>query len=174
MTQQELENLVKTASDKMRSDDNTKGVAKYLENFSWLLFLRLFEHVEDQAEMVAALDRRSFERTVGGDYRWSAWTQRDLTGPDLVEFVTDDLLPHLRGLAGTPERDKVAEIFNAVTTVMKSGYVLAEVIAIIDKVTFATSDDYHAMSVIYERLLAEMGGDASWSGEFYTPRPVVG
>ncbi|HWF33347.1 MAG TPA: N-6 DNA methylase [Solirubrobacteraceae bacterium] len=173
MTQQELENLVKSASDKMRSDDNTKGVTKYLEHFSWLLFLRLFEQVEDQAEMVAEMDKRSYERTVSGDYRWSAWTQRDLTGPELVDFVTTELLPHLRQLAGTPEREKVAEIFNAVSAVMKSGYVLAEVIAVIDKVSFATVADYHAMSVIYERLLAEMGGDASWSGEFYTPRPVV-
>ena len=29
------------------------------------------------------------------------------------------------------------------------------------------------MSVVYESLLARLGRDASWSGEFYTPRPIV-
>ena len=51
MEQKQLENLVKRASDKMRADDNTKGVAKYREHFSWLLFLKGFEPVADEAEM---------------------------------------------------------------------------------------------------------------------------
>jgi type I restriction enzyme M protein len=173
VTQRALENLVKQASDKMRSDDNTKGTAKYLEHFSWLLFLRVYELVEDEAEMVAQIDGRAYHRCIDGKCRWSAWTKAGLTGDPLIEFVTNELFPHLRSLSGTRRANKVAELFSAVTTVMKSGYVLAEVIAIVDKVEFQTADDYHAISVIYERLLAEMGGDASWSGEFYTPRPVV-
>src|SRR5207244_3787078 len=28
-------------------------------------------------------------------------------------------------------------------------------------------------SVVYESLLARLGRDGSWSGEFYTPRPIV-
>ncbi|MCA1699815.1 MAG: type I restriction-modification system subunit M [Actinobacteria bacterium] len=173
MDQKQLENLVRRASDKMRSDDNTKGVSKYLEHFSWLLFLKVFEQVEDAAEMVAKINNESFERAIEGDDRWSVWTKKELTGPELVEFVTDDLLPNLRSLSGTPHKEKVAQMFGAVTTVMKSGFVLAEVVDIIDQVKFDSAADYHAMSVIYERLLSEMGSDASWSGEFYTPRSVV-
>src|SRR3954447_12508498 len=56
---------------------------------------------------------------------------------------------------------------------MKSGFVLAEVLKIVDRIEFRSAQDYHAMSVVYETLLAQMGSDAGWSGEHYTPRPVV-
>jgi type I restriction enzyme M protein len=173
MTEAELIRLVKSASNKMRADDNTKGTPKYLEHFSWLLFLKVHESVEEERELLAAVDGRGYERVVGGDYRWSQWTTRGLTGDDLVTFITGDLFPHLKGLAGTPEAEKVSEVLRGITTVMKSGYVLAEVIEIINEVDFRGADDYHAMSVIYESLLAQMGADAGWSGEYYTPRPIV-
>jgi hypothetical protein len=96
--------------------------------------------------------------------RWSTWTRAKLTGDDLTSFVTGDLFPHLRDLAGTPQAEKVAELFRGVTTVMKSGYVLAEVIDIIDRVDFHAADEYHAMSVLYETLLAQMGGDSGLEG----------
>ncbi|EMY32995.1 N-6 DNA methylase, partial [Arthrobacter crystallopoietes BAB-32] len=58
--QQSLERLIKTASDKMRSDDNTKGTTKYLEHFSWLLFLRVFEELENEREEEALIDGKPF------------------------------------------------------------------------------------------------------------------
>lgn len=173
MTQTELVNLIKSASNKMRADDNTKGTAKYLEHFSWLLFLKVYESVEDERALMAQIDGRAFDRVIQGEYRWSEWTKAGLTGDQLTSFITDDLFSYLRGLAGTPEAEKVAELFQGVTAVMKSGYVLAEVVDIIDNVDFHASDDYHSMSVLYETLLSQMGADSGWSGEFYTPRPIV-
>jgi type I restriction enzyme M protein len=171
--QQSLERLIKTASDKMRSDDNTKGTTKYLEHFSWLLFLRVFEELEDEREEEALVDGTSYQRVIEQKYSWSSWTQAGRTGDELIAFIHDDLFPYLQSLGGTPSAEKIAQIFSGVTTVMKSGYVLAEVIEVINKVDFRGAEDYHAMSVIYETLLSEMGTEAGWSGEFYTPRPIV-
>ncbi len=173
MTADELITLIKAASNKMRADDNTKSTPKYLEHFSWLLFLKVFEQVDNEASLVAEIDGHSYQPVIRSPYCWSEWTRKKVTGDELVHFVTDDLFPHLRSLSGRPEARKVAEIFNGVTTVMKSGYVLAEVIDIVAKVDFHDTDEFHAMSVVYESLLAEMGSDAGWSGEHYTPRPII-
>ncbi len=173
MTADDLITQIKAASTQMRADDNTKATPKYLEHFSWLLFLRVFEQVENEAELVAEIDGRPFARVIDGDYRWSVWTHSGLTGDALIAFIVDDLFPHLRTRGGSPEAEKVAELFGGVTTVMKSGYVLAEVIDIVDQVDFHAGEDFHAMSVLYETLLAQMGTDAGWSGEHYTPRPII-
>jgi type I restriction enzyme M protein len=174
MTVEELRTKIKSASLKMRADDNTKNALRYLEHLTWLLFLKVFEAVEDERELLATVDGKSYDRIIGGEYRWSAWTSNPaLTGDDLAAWVSGSLLPHLRGLAGSREAEKIGQLFGGVNTVMKSGYSLAEVIEIVDEIDFHGLDDYHAMSVIYESLLQEQTGDAGWSGEFYTPRPVV-
>ena len=172
MTLQELQAKIKAASDKMRADDNTKNALRYLEQLTWLLFLRQWDAIEDEREMIASVDGRTYSRVIDGDYRWSKWTAAKRTGDDLISWVTGDLLPHLRGLSGTPQAEQIARLFESVTTVMKSGYSLAEVVGIVDNIDFHAVENHHAMSVIYETLLAQTA-DAGWSGEFYTPRPIV-
>jgi type I restriction enzyme M protein len=95
-----------------------------------------------------------------------------MTGDKLSKWVTEQLLPHLRGLGGSPQAEHIAQMFGGITTVMKSGHSPAEVIAIVDTIDFHAVENHHALSVIYEMLLAQTA-DAGWSGEFYTPRPVV-
>jgi len=75
-------------------------------------------------------------------------------------------------LSGSSRAERVGAIFGEIRTVMKSGYSLKEVVNIVDSIDFHALDNHHAMSVIYESLLAQTA-DAGWSGEFYTPRPVV-
>ncbi|MEJ7775073.1 MAG: class I SAM-dependent DNA methyltransferase [Nocardioidaceae bacterium] len=172
MTLQDLQATIKSASDKMRADDNTKNALRYLEQLTWLLFLKQWEAIEDEREMVAQVDGKTYERIIDGDLRWSAWTQFGRTGDDLIEWVTGELLPNLRGLAGSPQAEQIARLFESITTVMKSGYSLAEVVGKVDTIDFHAVENHHAMSVIYETLLAQTA-DAGWSGEFYTPRPIV-
>lgn len=172
MTLQQLQARIKSASDKMRADDNTKNALKYLEQLTWLLFLKVFDEMESERLLAADIDGRRYERVVPEHLAWSSWTRKGLTGDELIEFVLDDLLPGLRELDGTGQRHTISELFQSVTTVMKSGHSLAEVIAIVDTIDIRSTEDHHAMSVIYETLLAQTA-DAGWSGEFYTPRPVV-
>ncbi|WP_448751856.1 N-6 DNA methylase [Actinomyces naeslundii] len=173
MTIQELQAKIKSASDKMRADDNTKNALKYLEQLTWLLFLKVFDSMEDIKEMVARIDDAEHRPLIAEAYRWKTWARNpDLTGDDLIDFVSDDLLPYLRELKGSARAQRIAAIFGEIRTVMKSGYSLKEVISIVDSIDFHALDNHHAMSVLYESLLAQTA-DAGWSGEFYTPRPVV-
>jgi len=169
----ELQGKIKSASDKMRADDNTKNALKYLEQLTWLLFLKVFDSLEDTRQVVAEIDGRPFTPLFEDKFRWKNWARdRDLTGDNLIAFVVDELLPYLRSLAGSARAERIGAIFAEVRTVMKSGYSLKEVIAIVDSIDFHALQNNHAMSVIYESLLAQTA-DAGWSGEFYTPRPVV-
>jgi type I restriction enzyme M protein len=172
VTLQELQNRIKSASDKMRADDNTKNALRYLEQISWLLFLKVFDELEEERFLAAQVDGRSYQRVIPEELSWSTWTRRRLTGDELIEFITSQLLPGLRDLPVSGQSGKIAEIFNGVTTVMKSGYSLAEVIAIVNTIDIRSMQDHHALSVVYETLLAQTA-DAGWSGEFYTPRPIV-
>lgn len=172
MTPNKLVAKIKSASDKMRADDNTKNALRYLEQLTWLLFLKVFDGLEDDRQLTAAIDGTSFTPAIDQEHRWATWARSPLVGDSLIEFVTEDLLPYLRGLSGTTQRESIASIFQEVRTVMKSGYSLKEVVSIVDSIDFHSVDNHHAMSLIYESLLAQTA-DAGWSGEFYTPRPIV-
>jgi type I restriction enzyme M protein len=169
VTRQELEALIKKASDRLRADDNTKLVTKYIEHLSWLLFLKVHEALEDEQEMLDP----DYKRIITGKYRWSKWTSNKWRADELITFVNAKLFPHLRALDRTRAGRLIATLFSGVTTVMKSGFGLKEVIGIVDKIDFHAPQDAHTFSVVYESLLARLGRDASWSGEFYTPRPIV-
>ena len=172
MNEAQLRVLIKDASDHMRSDDNTKNALAYLEHLTWLLFLKQFDSLEDERELVASIDGGDYSRVIDGDFRWSAWAKSDTTGDALITFITERLLPYLKGLSGSARGETIARLFQSVSIVMKSGYALKEVLGKVDQIDFHAVTDAHTMSVIYETLLGQTA-DAGWSGEFYTPRPVV-
>jgi len=166
------------ACDIMRRDDGTTGSLEYMEQLSWLFFLKVFEAIEDRLEVEAELDTppRVYRRIVDGPYRWSAWGRRDFPADRLVAFIDGELFPYLRGLpvAGDPERAAIAGIFVDIPgNRMKSPYNLRDVIAIVDEVDFQSQDDIYTVSHIYEDLLRRMGSESGITGEFYTPRPLV-
>jgi len=178
MTKESLFADIWRACDLMRSDDGTTGMMEYMEQLSWILFLKAFEAIEDQHEAEASFARRAYQRILDGDYRWSVWTgpagMPRLTGPSLIDFVDNTLFPYLRALSGSPERDVIATIFQEIPgNRMKSGYLLREVIDIIDEVDFHAAEDVDTISHIYETLLGKLGGEGGIAGEFYTPRHII-
>ena len=178
MNRASLANDIWRACDIMRRDDGTTGSLEYMEQLSWLLFLKVFEAIEDRLEVEAELDTppRRYARIIDGPYRWSAWAHRDFPAEKLVTFIDSELFPHLRGLsaAGDLERRTIAGIFADIPgNRMKSPYNLRDVIAIVDEVDFQNRDDIYTVSHIYEDLLRRMGSESGITGEFYTPRPLV-
>src|SRR5438067_9963804 len=176
MNRTNLTNDILRACDIMRRDDGTTGTLEYMEQLSWLLFLKVFDAIEDRLEVEAELDTppRAYRRIIGGDYRWSVWAHCDFPANKLVSFINDEIFPYLRGLAGDPERHTIASIFGDIPgNRMKSPYNLRDVIAIVDEIDFQNQDDIYTVSHIYEDLLWRMGSESGIAGEFYTPRPIV-
>ena len=56
---------------------------------------------------------------------------------------------------------------------MLSGYLLRDVVNLVNGIHFQSKDEIFTLSHLYESMLKEMRDAAGDSGEFYTPRPVV-
>ncbi len=181
MNAQSLRAIIKSARDVMRKDDNLSTDVDRIPQFSWILFLKCFDDLEQKRE---SLDK-NYSPIIPIGYRWKNWAsekdekdndQKVLTGNDLIKFVNDDLFPTLSKLIGgkgNEQQEVISSVFKELNNRFVSGYVLRKVVNKIDKIKFVSIDDIHTMALLYEHLLVEMRDAAGSNGEFYTPRPVI-
>ena len=175
MRKSELSSAIKTARDIMRKDAGLSTDVDRIPQLAWILFLKCFDDLEQRRALLGD----GYRDVIAAPYRWRDWAadeDRGRTGDDLLDFVNGDLFPHLRGLVGTEEgdqRDVIAAIFRETYNRMLSGYLLRDVVNLVNRINFNVSDDIHTLSHLYESMLREMRDAAGSNGEFYTPRPVV-
>jgi type I restriction enzyme M protein len=178
MKKEQLSSLIKSARDIMRKDRNLDTDVKRIPTLSWLFFLKCFDGLEQRRETESVLKRKSFRPAIKKPYRWQDWAvdEAGVTGDELLKFINNDLFPYLKGLTGTDEydqRDVISALFREITNEARSGYLLRDVINLVNKINFNSADDIHTLSHIYESMLRELRDAAGQNGEFYTPRPVV-
>ena len=172
----QLSSLIKSARDIMRKDAGLNGDLDRLPQLSWILFLKCFDDLEQRREAEAEMAGEAYKMVIPKNFRWRDWAadaDRGRTGPELLEFVNNQLLPRLRDLSGTEERQGIAAVFGETYSRMLSGYLLRDVVNLINGLNFNSSDDIFTLGHLYESMLKEMRDAAGDSGEFYTPRPVV-
>ena len=159
----------------MRKDAGLSTDVDRIPQLSWILFLKAFDDLEKERALLNPNYREAIEKP----YRWRDWAaeeEKGLTGDDLINFVNNDLFPYLRGLVGVDEKDQrtvIAEVFQEIYNSMRSGYLLRDIVNLVNKIDFTSSDDIHTMAHLYESMLKEMRDAAGSNGEFYTPRPVI-
>lgn len=165
---------IKRVCDILRRDDGV-GAKDYIEQFSWLLFLKVFEGVEGQLKELEEAEGRKYRRIIDNDYEWSSWAKKDWKDKDeLINFINQKLFPYLKTLKGSREKDKIGEIFRELPgNRIRSPHNLLDVIGILDKIEKRHFQDTHLLSQVYEEILQAMGTEGGWSGEFYTPRPII-
>lgn len=175
MQNNNVSSKLKTIENKLRKDDNLSGQIDYNEQITWMLFLKSLDLLEKQREEGASVFGKDSEPILEKQYRWSFWLKEDFTAEQRFEFIKNKLLPYLRQLSGTPERELVAAVFQEIPTkFMKSPYSLSEVLSVIDEINFSDLEDTHVVSQFYEEALQKMGSAGRQAGgEFYTPRPVI-
>jgi type I restriction enzyme M protein len=170
-----LSSIIKTARDIMRKDAGLSTDVDRIPQLSWILFLKAFDDLEKERALLDANYREAIEEP----YRWRDWAseeEKGRTGDDLINFVNNQLFPYLRGLVGVDEKDQravIAEVFREIYNSMRSGYLLRDIVGLVNKIDFTSSDDIHTMAHLYESMLKEMRDAAGSNGEFYTPRPVI-
>lgn len=175
MNGKDLSSIIKRARDIMRKDAGLSTDVDRIPQLSWILFLKAFDDLEKER----ALLNQKYREAIEAPYRWRDWAaeeEKGLTGDELIDFVNNKQFPYLRSLIGTDEKDQrtvIAEVFREIYNSMRSGYLLRDVIDLVNGIDFTSSDDIHTMAHLYESMLKEMRDAAGSNGEFYTPRPVI-
>jgi type I restriction enzyme M protein len=166
---------LKTIENKLRKDDNLSGQIDYNEQMAWMLFLKSLDVLEAKREKQAKLSGRKIESILDEKYRWRTWMHSDMTAEEKFNFIRNELLPYIRKIDTTPERELVASVFQEIPTkFMKSAYTLAEVLDLIDELDWRTLEDSQIITQFYEESLQKMGSAGRQAGgEFYTPRPLI-
>ena len=174
--------------DELRKDAGCTTELDYIEQSSWLLFLKYLDALESKRETEAIVTGKPYQRILSEEYRWDNWAapktngkldpSKWLTGDDLLDFVNDELFPYLASFKqGASASDtieyKIGEIFDEIRNRCQSGYTLRSVINLADEFSFGSDKDMHEMSSLYEDKIARMGNAGRNGGEYYTPRPLI-
>ena len=184
-----FEQTFKNIDDILHKDAGCGSELDYVEQTSWVLFLKYLDDLEKDRATSAELTGKAYTPIIGKDYQWSKWAapkgkdgqldhHKALTGDDLADFVNIKLFPYLKKFktdaqsADTLEY-KIGEIFSELKNRIQSGYNLREVINLIDQLRFRTHAEKHEMSHLYEDKIKNMGNAGRNGGEYYTPRPLI-
>lgn len=188
-----MESKINRITDILRRDDGISGAMMYTEQISWILFLKFINDLEINQDDEAELDGLKYSYIIEEKYRWNIWAcpkikdgkdkgkldlRNALSGDDLLAFVNGELFPYLKGFKSLTAdvksvKYKIGAIFEFLDNRIANGHTLREVLDIIDDMNFHNQSDLFQLSLIYEKLLKDMGSDGGNAGEFYTPRPLI-
>lgn len=183
------EQIFKNIDDILWKEAGCSNELDYVEQTSWILFLKYLDDLEDARSDEMELQGKEYNRIVKEEYRWNAWAcpktdkgefdhKNAMTGEDLADFVNLKLFPYLKNFkatAATPDtlEYKIGEIFSELKNKIVSGYNMREILNYADELHFQTSSDKHEMSHLYESKIHKMGNAGRNGGEYYTPRPLI-
>jgi type I restriction enzyme M protein len=142
-----FEQTFKNIDDILHKDAGCSSELDYVEQTSWILFLKYLDDLERDRATAAELTGKTYSPIIDNDYRWAKWAapkitngngalkidHNALTGDDLTDFVNNKLFPYLKKFKLSAERAdtieyKIGEIFSELKNRIQSGYNLREVI----------------------------------------------
>jgi type I restriction enzyme M protein len=183
-----FEQTFKNIDDILHKDAGCGSELDYVEQTSWILFLKYLDDLEKDRATAAELIGNIYTPIIDKDHRWTTWAapkgqdgkidKNALTGDDLSAFVNNKLFDYFKTFkksassADTIEY-KIGEIFSELKNRIQSGYNLREIINLIDQLRFQTQNEKHEMSHLYEDKIKNMGTAGRNGGEYYTPRPLI-
>lgn len=143
----------------------------YIEQISYLIFLKLLDEEENQREQFAKLGgtgerARPLFPAQSERYRWSKW--RFKSGKELFSFVREEVFPYMASLA--KDAPEVADYFRDATLEITDPNVLKQVIDELDSFEFSKLGP-DVKGDIFEYLLVHLGS-SSLNGQFRTPRQI--
>ena len=184
-----FEQTFKNIDDILWKEDGCSTELDYIEQTSWILFLKYLDDLEKDKKTAAKLSGKSRADILSPEYRWDVWAMpktkdgkldhhKALTGDDLKDFVDHKLFPYLKKFKTNAESAdtleyKIGEIFSELKNKIQSGYNLREIINLVDQLRFRSHKEKHEMSHLYENKIKNMGNAGRNGGEYYTPRPLI-
>ena len=181
------ENAFNNIEKTLRAEAGIANELDYVEQISWVLFLKYLDDLEGERRDRAELAGQDYTAILPGHLRWDSWAwpkvdgeiDKDaMIGDDLITFVDRTLFDELAALKGEGTDSstieyKIGEIFGELRNKFRSGYILRDVIEEINKLSFNTKPARHELSELYETRIRRMGNAGRNGGEYYTPRPLI-
>jgi len=183
-----FEQSFKNIDDILHKDAGCSSELDYVEQTSWVLFLKYLDDLEKDKEKASILSGETYNKIIDPKFEWKKWAapklengkidHNALTGDDLLDFINTELFPYLKKFkhnASSPDtiEYKIGEIFSELKNRIQSGYNLREVVNLIDELRFRTHAEQLEMSHLYEGKIKNMGNAGRNGGEYYTPRPLI-
>ncbi len=184
-----FENTFKNIDDRLHKDPGCSSELDYVEQSSWILFLKYLSDLEKDKQEEATLKGKKYDPILSQEFQWEAWAcpknnsgqidhNKASTGDDLIDFVNQKLFPYLKSLSSDESNQrtiqgKISVIFGELRNKLQSGYTLRDVLNEVDKLKFRSNADKHEMSHLYETKIKNMGNAGRNGGEYYTPRPLI-
>ena len=185
-----FEQTFKNIDDILHKDAGCGSELDYVEQTSWILFLKYLDDLEKDKKKSAKFAGKEYAPIIVPEFRWDVWAMpkdkdgkldhhKALSGDDLTEFVNNKLFPYLKKFRADNSDNaqtieyKIGEIFSELKNRIQSGYNLREVIDRVDSLRFLKKEDKHEMSHLYEDKIKNMGNAGRNGGEYYTPRPLI-
>jgi type I restriction enzyme M protein len=175
--------------NQLRNDAGCTTELDYIEQTSWILFIKYLDDMERDRAENATLEGKEYHYIIDPPYRWDSWAvpknpdgsidhNTALTGDDLNDFANDELIPYLQKFKQKAESPhtieyKIGEIFNETSNRLQSGYTLRAVLDLVDQLEFRYQKQKHELSALYEEKIKKMGNAGRNGGEYYTPRPLI-
>jgi type I restriction enzyme M protein len=184
-----FEQTFKNIDDILHKDAGCGSELDYVEQTSWILFLKYLDDLDKDRATSAELTGKAYTPIIDENYRWTVWAMpkdkdgkldhhKAMTGDDLTDFVNNKLFPYLKKFKTNAESAdtieyKIGEIFSELKNRIQSGYNLREIVNRIDELRFRTQTEKHEMSHLYEDKIKNMGNAGRNGGEYYTPRALI-
>ncbi len=182
------ETVFKNIDSALREDAGCSSELDYIEQTSWILFLKYLDDYETEKELAAKVSKTPYRPILSEKFSWKTWAMPEkdgkldhnaaLSGDDLRDFVNNELFPYLRKFKEDADNPatleyKIGEIFSEIRNKLQSGYTLREIINKVDELNFLENDNKHELSSLYENKIKSMGNAGRNGGEYYTPRPLI-
>ncbi|MDP2951487.1 MAG: type I restriction-modification system subunit M N-terminal domain-containing protein, partial [bacterium] len=143
-----FEQALKNIDDILRQDAGCATELDYIEQTSWILFLKYLDDLEKDKQTAAALAGKKYQFIIDPIYRWEAWAvpktkdgkldhNKALAGDDLNDFVNQELFPYFKKFKTQAEAPdtieyKIGEVFSELKNKIESGHRLREILTLVD------------------------------------------
>ncbi len=184
-----FEQAFRNIDDILHKDAGCGSELDYVEQSSWILFLKYLDDLESERRSSAELTMSTYTPLIAQEFQWNTWAvpktpewkidhHTAKIGEDLIDFVNWELFPYFKNFRHDAEHAdtieyKIGEIFSELKNRITSGYNLREILSIVDTLHFQSSAEKHELSHLYEARIQKMGNAGRNGGEYYTPRPLI-
>ncbi len=165
-----FEQAFKNIDNTLRKEAGCATELDYIEQTSWILFLKYLDDLERSKKQSAELAGKEYTPILADEYRWSNWAapktgdgkldhHKAMTGDDLIDFVDQKLFTYLKEFKRDAERAdtieyKIGEIFSELKNRIQSGYNLREIIDHSTRIPVPPIEEQRRIAAILDEAFA--------------------